>query len=136
MNRFFDVTRLVRAERDAKTSVESGEREDNSYDMPYSVHAGCVREHEPSRMGSLYECEVDDAKAKALGIEHAWYDFYAQAVSTDREGHVDNETVGATHPAARSSGKETAFRPSVKNCAPRRPGWKPSETNTQTPPRK
>ncbi len=104
--------------------------------MPYSVHAGCVREHAPSRVGSLYECEVDDAKAKALGIEHAWYDFYAQGVSTDREGDVDHETEGARHPAARSSGKETAYRPSVKNCAPRKPGWKPSETNTQTPPRK
>ena len=85
--------------------------------MPYSVHAGCVREHAPSRVGSLYECEVDDAKAKDLGMDHAWYDFYAQGVSTDREGHVDHETVGATHPAARSSGKETAYRPSVKNCA-------------------
>ena len=96
--------------------------------MPYSVHAGCVREHAPSRVGSLYECEVDDAKAKALGIDHAWYDFYAQGVSTDREGHVDHETVGATHPAARSSGKETAYRPSVKDASKSRGGRRPRRT--------
>jgi len=93
--------------------------------MTYSLHCGNVREDAPTRVGSLYEHDVE-----------GWYDFYAQAVSQDNEGNVDHKTVGCIHPAARSSGKDTAFRPSVKNMAPRKQNWKPSESNTQQPPRK
>jgi len=88
--------------------------------MGYSIHAGGARESEPERRGSLYECEFGPDEAKKQGQEHAWYDFFAQAVSTDREGDIDHTTVGCIHPAARSSGKESRYKPSVKNFPPRK----------------
>jgi|SaaInlV_125m_DNA_1040241.scaffolds.fasta_scaffold02008_6 hypothetical protein len=100
--------------------------------MGYSIHAGGARESEPERRGSLYECEFGPDEAKKQGQEHAWYDFFAQAVSTDREGDIDHTTVGCIHPAARSSGKESRYKPSVKNFPPRKADWKPSESNVQT----
>jgi len=93
--------------------------------MTYTLHCGGCREEAPTRVGSLYEFEVE-----------GWYDFFAQAASIDSEGHVDHKTVGCTHPATRSSGKDTPFRPSIKNMAPRKPNWKPSESNTLKPTRK
>jgi len=103
--------------------------------MGYTVHAGGFHEREPKRIGSLYECDYDPERAKKNGDDHAWYDFYASAVGTDRDGNVDNTNVGCIHPAARSSGADTPFRPSVKNMAPRKKEWKQSETNTQLPAR-
>lgn len=104
--------------------------------MTYSIHAGGISEPAPERKGSLYLCGVDPETAKKQGEEHAWYDFFEQAVSTDRQGNIDTETTGCVHPASRTSGADTAFRPSVKNMAPRKANWTQSETNTQKEHRK
>ncbi len=105
-------------------------------EMTYSIHAGGISEPAPERKGSLYLCGVDPEMAKKQGEEHAWYDFFEQAVSTDRVGNIDIETTGCIHPASRTSGADTPFRPSVKNMAPRKATWTQSETNTQKEHRK
>ena len=104
--------------------------------MTYSIHAGGISEPAPERKGSLYLHGVDPETAKKQGEEHAWYDFFEQAVSTDRQGNIDIETTGCIHPASRTSGADTAFRPAVKNMAPRKANWTQSETNTQKEHRK
>ena len=39
------------------------------------------------------------------------------------------------HVAVRDSGRDSAFKPNVANIGPRKKEWKPTQSNTQLPPR-
>ena len=93
--------------------------------MPYTMHCGQALEECPQRRGPLFLHNVE-----------GWYDFFANAASTDADGYLDDHTIGMKHVAVRDAGRDSVFKPNKANIGPRKKEWKPTETNTQQPHRK
>ena len=90
--------------------------------MPYTMHCGQALEECPQRRGPLFLHNVE-----------GWYDFFANAASTDADGYLDDHTIGMKHVAVRDAGRDSVFKPPH---APRRPtaqDWTPADRNTQQP---
>ena len=81
--------------------------------MPsYKIAAGIVVE--PSPCGQvIINASTDGSR----------FDFNAAAVAVDAAGFVEVRRPGFRHPAARTCGRETKYKPELCNIAPRPAGW-------------
>ena len=81
------------------------------------MHAGAVRESSGMTGSQLNFRGCAD-----------WFDFGACPVATDAEGYCEVKSPGMRHVAVRTCGRESKYRPAVKNIAPRPKDWKAEAT--------